>query len=251
MRILLSKRAFKILTPRFRTLWLTHSSFSTSDSGGFSDDPEPESWRTMSGLLRSPANFSPLSPITFLERSAKAYRDQTSVVFGSIKHTWFQTYQRCLRLASALTHLGISRGDVVAVLAPNVPAMHELHFAVPMSGSILCPLNTRLDTSTLSVLLQHSDAKILFVDHHLLEVAHGALDLLAKSRKTLKLVLISQSNDDEDDISSRFVSKYSFDYDYETLVESGDREFEVIINHLSKMILNFGFSVFFSFFKNN
>ncbi|KAL0702685.1 hypothetical protein Bca4012_058807 [Brassica carinata] len=227
MRILLSKRAFKILTPRFQTLLLTHSSFSTSDSGGFPDDPEPESWKTMSGLLRSPANFSPLSPITFLERSAKAYRDQTSVVFGSVKRTWFQTYQRCLRLASALTHLGISPGDVVAVLAPNVPAMHELHFAVPMAGLILCPLNTRLDTSTLSVLLQHSEAKILFVDHHLLEVAQEALDLLAKSTKTPKLVLISQSNDDEDDEnrSSSFGSNYSFDYDYEALVESGDSEF--------------------------
>ncbi|CAH8385802.1 unnamed protein product [Eruca vesicaria subsp. sativa] len=231
MRIIIAKRAFKILTPRFQTLWLTHSSLSTSHSGGFSDDSEPESWKTMEGLLRSPANFSPLSPVTFLERSAQAYRDRTSVVFGFVKHTWFQTYQRCLRLASALTHLEVSPGDVVAVLAPNVPAMHELHFAVPMAGLILCPLNTRLDTYTLSVLLEHSEAKILFVDHHLLEVAHAALDLLAKSDRTRKfptLVLISQSNDDEDEGSSSLDSNYSFDYDYETLVASGDSEFEVI-----------------------
>lgn len=183
----------------------------------------------MEGLLRSPANFSPLSPITFLERSAKAYRDRTSVVFGSVEHTWLKTYHRCLRLASALTHLGISPGDVVAVLAPNVPAMHELHFAVPMADLILCPLNTRLDTSTLSVLLQHSEAKILFVDHHLLEVAHGALAKSDRTRKTPKLVLISQSNDDDDeDRSSSFDSNYSFDYHYEDLVKSGDSEFEVI-----------------------
>ncbi|CAL9223351.1 unnamed protein product [Arabidopsis halleri] len=231
MRFLLSKRAFKIFTPRFQRLWFTYSPFSSTPNPG---DSEPESWRTMEGLLRSPANFSPLSPITFLERSAKVYRDRTSLVFGSVKHTWFQTYKRCLRLASALTHLGITPGDVVAALAPNVPAMHELHFAVPMAGLILCPLNTRLDPSTLSVLLAHSEAKILFVDHQLLEIAHGALDLLAKSdrtRKSLKLVLISQSNDndgDSEDRSSSFASKYSFDYEYETLLKSGNSEFEII-----------------------
>ncbi|ESQ50725.1 hypothetical protein EUTSA_v10022605mg [Eutrema salsugineum] len=236
MRFLLTKRALKILSPRFQRPCLTRPSFSsTSYSGGFSDDSEPESWRTMEGLIRCPANFSPLSPITFLERSAKVYRDQTSVVFGSVKHNWFQTYQRCLRLASALTHLGISPGDVVAALAPNVPAMQELHFAVPMAGLILCPLNTRLDASTLSVLLAHSEARILFVDLKLLERAHGALDLLAKSDRTRKapmLVLISQSNDDDDDEdddkSSSFASNYSFDYDYESLLKSGNSDFEVI-----------------------
>uniref|UniRef100_A0A1J3K084 Putative acyl-activating enzyme 2 n=1 Tax=Noccaea caerulescens TaxID=107243 RepID=A0A1J3K084_NOCCA len=238
MRFLLTKRVIKIFTPRSQRLyWLTHSSFSTSVSGGVSDDSEPESWRKTEGLLRCPANFSPLSPITFLERSAKVYRDQTSVLFGSVKHTWFQTYQRCLRLASSLTHLGISPGDVVAVLAPNVPAMLELHFAVPMAGLILCTLNTRLDPSTLSVLIEHSESKIIFVDPQFLELAHKALDLLAKSDKTRKsptTVLISQSNDDEeeeeDDSGSDSSSSYSFDYDYdyETLVKSGNIEFEVI-----------------------
>ncbi|XP_010514759.1 PREDICTED: probable acyl-activating enzyme 2 [Camelina sativa] len=227
MRFLLTKRALKSFTPRFQRLLLTHTSFSSTSEPG---DSEPGSWRTMEGLLRSPANFSPLSPITFLERSAKVYRDRTSLVYGSDKHTWFQTYQRCLRLASALTHLGTSPGDVVAALAPNVPAMHELHFAVPMAGLILCPLNTRLDPSTLSVLLAHSEAKILFVDQQLLELAHGALDLLVKSdrtRKSPKLVLISHSNDDGDDDESDCSSKYSFDYEYETLVKSGNSGFEV------------------------
>ncbi|EOA29591.1 hypothetical protein CARUB_v10013269mg [Capsella rubella] len=234
MRFLLTKRAFKVFTPLCRRLSLTYTSFSsTSHSGGFSGDSEPESWKTMEGLLRSPANFAPLSPITFLERSAKVYKDRTSLVFGSVNHTWFQTYQRCLRLASALTHLGTAPGDVVAALALNVPAMYELHFAVPMAGLVLCPLNTRLDASILSVLLAHSEAKILFVDQQLLELAHGALDLLVKSgrtRKIPKLVLISQSNDDdnEDDTSSSFASKYSFDYEYETLLQSGNSEFEVI-----------------------
>ncbi|CAN8271246.1 unnamed protein product [Cochlearia groenlandica] len=185
----------------------------------------------MEGLLRSPANFSPLTPITFLERSANVYRDKTSVVFGSETQTWFQTYQRCLRLASALSHLSFSHGDVVAVLAPNVPAMHELHFAVPMAGLVLCTLNTRHDASTLSVLLEHSEAKVFFVDSKLLKLAHGALDLLAKSDRTRKcptLVLISQCNDDEEDDDDRSFEYSSFDYDYETLVESGNKDFEAI-----------------------
>lgn len=77
-------------------------------------DPEPDSWRSMEGLVRCSANHAPLSPITFLERAAKVYRDTTSVVYGSYKYTWSQTHQRCLKLASALSsQVGISRGDVV------------------------------------------------------------------------------------------------------------------------------------------
>ncbi|XP_023642630.1 probable acyl-activating enzyme 2 [Capsella rubella] len=110
--------------------------------------------------------------------------------------------------------------------------MHELHFAVPMAGLVLCPLNTRLDPSTVSVLLAHSEAKILFVDQQLLDIAHGALDLLVKSggtRTSLKLVLISQSSDDDnEDSSSSVASNYSFDYEYEALIKSGNSEFEVI-----------------------
>lgn len=90
----------------------------------------------MEGLVRCKANYAPLSPISFLERSATVYRDRTSVVYGSLKFTWAETHQRCLKLASALSQLGISRGDVVAALAPNVPAMYELHFAVPMAGAV-------------------------------------------------------------------------------------------------------------------
>ena len=80
----------------------------------FSENFEPESWRSMEGLVRCSANYAPLTPISFLERAAKAYRDTTSVVYGSVKYTWEDTHERCLKLASALTQLGISRGDVVS-----------------------------------------------------------------------------------------------------------------------------------------
>ncbi|RDX62120.1 putative acyl-activating enzyme 2, partial [Mucuna pruriens] len=72
------------------------------------------SWESMEGLLRCPANFLPLSPISFLERAAKVCRDRTSLVYGCLEYNWAETHQRCLKLASALTHLGISRGDVVS-----------------------------------------------------------------------------------------------------------------------------------------
>ncbi|KAI8005497.1 putative acyl-activating enzyme 1, peroxisomal [Camellia lanceoleosa] len=149
----------------------------------------------MEGSIRCSANYVPLSPISFLLRSAIVYRDRASVVYGDIKFTWRETLERCISLASSLTHLGISRGDVVAALAPNIPAMYELHFGVPMAGAVLCTLNVRHDSKMVSVLLKHSEAKIIFVDHQFLDVARGAIEILSKmGSKVPRLVLILESN---------------------------------------------------------
>ncbi|KAL6346084.1 hypothetical protein AAG906_025364 [Vitis piasezkii] len=189
----------------------------------FSGDIGPGSWKSTEGLVRCPVNDVPLSPITFLERSATAYRDRTSVVYGSVKYTWSETHERCLKLASALTQLGISRGDVVAVLAPNVPAMYELHFGVPMAGAVLCTLNTRHNSAMVSTLLRHSEAKIIFVDYQLLEIAHVALDLLKKTEtKPPILVLIVES-----DGSPPTNFSTSDGYEYESLLATGQSEFEI------------------------
>ncbi|KAA8532053.1 hypothetical protein F0562_006805 [Nyssa sinensis] len=186
----------------------------------FSGDHEPDSWKSMEGLVRCSANYVPLSPISFLERAAKVYRDRTSIVYGSLRYTWEETHERCLRLASALTQLGISRGDVVATLAPNVPAMHELHFAVPMTGAVLCTLNTRYDSAMVSVLLQHSEATVIFVDYQLLEIAHGALDLLETAEIKLPiLVLIPES------VGFSPTNITSYTYEYENLLATGQNEF--------------------------
>ncbi|KAK4428019.1 putative acyl-activating enzyme 2 [Sesamum alatum] len=183
---------------------------------------EVSSWKSMKGLVRCPANYAPLSPISFLERAAKVYRDRTSVVYGSLKFTWKETFVRCVKLASALTQLGISRGDVVATLAPNVPAMQELHFAVPMAGAVLCTLNTRHDSTMISVLLRHSEAKIIFVDHQLLHVARGAFDLLAENYvKPPILVRIREHN------TTHPTSSVSSTYEYESFLAGGDAEFVV------------------------
>lgn len=187
--------------------------------GGENEAAATESWKSM---VRCSANCAPLTPITFLERSAKVYRDRSSLVYGSLNYTWNQTYQRCLKLASALTHLGISKGHVVATLAPNVPAVYELHFAVPMAGAVLCSLNSRHDSAMVSALLRHSEAKIIFVDYQLLPVARGALDLLVNAQaKPPILVLIAESD------SSSSTSSAAVDYDYESFLETGNSGFEV------------------------
>ncbi|XP_058090676.1 butanoate--CoA ligase AAE1-like [Magnolia sinica] len=178
----------------------------------------------MDGLFRCSANYVPLSPISFLERAAVVYRDQTSVIYGSMKYTWKDTFERCRRLASALAQMGISRGDVVAVLAPNVPAMYELHFGVPMSGAILCTLNTRLDSTMVSVLLRHSEAKIIFVDYQLLKILHGALNLLSRKKAKLPFVVLISEDTSGPAISS---SLPPINFEYESLLRTGHSEFEV------------------------
>ncbi|XP_049414094.1 butanoate--CoA ligase AAE1-like [Solanum stenotomum] len=185
-----------------------------------------ESRRLLEGLVTSPANYVPLTPISFLERAADVFRDRTSVVFGScVKYTWEETHSRCLKLASALVQLGISRGDVVATLAPNVPAMQELHFAVPMAGAVLCTLNTRLDSSMVADLLKHSETKIIFVDQQLLQIAQQALLNLLSKDKTIKppiLILIPESNN-----SSPPVLDVSNIHEYENLLTSGSSNFTI------------------------
>ncbi|KAI3818075.1 hypothetical protein L1987_11877 [Smallanthus sonchifolius] len=182
----------------------------------------------LEGVVRSTANYVPLSPISFLERAAQVYRDRVSVVYGpNVKYTWEETHRRCVKLASALNHLGVSRGDVVATLAPNIPAMVELHFAIPMAGAIICPLNTRLDPNMISNILEHSEAKILFVDHQLLRVAKEAIHLLKKTQPESPLLVIIP------ELHSLYEHKHEHEqkYEYETLVESGVTEFPIIRPH--------------------
>ncbi|PSS29950.1 Acyl-activating enzyme like [Actinidia chinensis var. chinensis] len=200
---------------RFRPIW-------SRLSRQFSGKCEPETYGSVESLVRCAANYVPLSPVSFLERSAKVYRERTSIVYGSVQYTWKETRERCLRLASALTQLGISPGDVVATLAPNIPAVHELHFAVPMAGGVICMLNTRHDSAMLSTLLKHSEAKVIFVDYQLIEIARGALDLLASTEtKPPILVLIPES------IGSSPTGITSGTYEYERLIEAGDTKFDI------------------------
>ena len=116
------------------------------------------------GLDKTPANYVPLSPLSFLARSAAVYPDHVSAVYEGRSFTWAQTYDRCRRFASWLAGRGIGHGDTVAAMLPNIPAMNEVHFAVPMAGAVLNALNIRLDASSIAFQLDHGGAKIILVD---------------------------------------------------------------------------------------
>ena len=115
-------------------------------------------------LDRNPANFAALTPLSFLERAASVYPDRVAIVHGPQRQTWGATYARCRRLASALAARGLGVGDTVAVMLPNIPAMYEVHFGVPMCGAVLNTLNTRLDADTIAFMLKHGGAKVLITD---------------------------------------------------------------------------------------
>jgi fatty-acyl-CoA synthase len=112
-------------------------------------------------LDKNPANFTALSPLTFIERAASVYPDRLAVIYGDTRRSWAETYSRCRRLASALAGRGIMEGDTVAVMLPNIPAMLEVHFAVPMTGAVLNALNIRLDADAIAFMLEHGEAKVI------------------------------------------------------------------------------------------
>jgi fatty-acyl-CoA synthase len=115
-------------------------------------------------LDKTRANHVPLTPLSFIERSARVFPDRPSVVHGAARYTWSETYARCRRLASALARRGIGKGDTVAAMLPNIPAMYEAHFGVPMCGAVLNTLNTRLDAEAIAFMLRHGEAKVLITD---------------------------------------------------------------------------------------
>jgi len=128
------------------------------------------------GLDKTPANFVQLSPLSFLYRTAAVYPNHISALYEDRVFTWAQTYERCRRFASFLTQHGIVRGDAVAAMLPNIPAMNEIHFAVPMTGGVLNALNIRLDSSAIAFQLDHGGAKILLVDPEFVDVIADALE---------------------------------------------------------------------------
>jgi fatty-acyl-CoA synthase len=165
-------------------------------------------------LAKNPANFTPLSPLTFIERAAMVYPQRPSVIYGQRQFTWAQTYTRCRRFASALQKKGIQKDDTVAVMLPNVPAMYEAHYAIPMSGAVIHAINTRLDAETIAFQLKHGGAKILFIDREFSATIQAALALLDE-----KPMLI----DVEDSAceSGEFIGEM----EYEAFLDNGDPDF--------------------------
>jgi fatty-acyl-CoA synthase len=132
----------------------------------------------MQDFPKTPANYVPLSPLSFLGRAATVHPERLAVVHGAHRKTWRETAERCHQFASALAQRGVGRGDVVAVMAPNIPALFEAHYAVPMVGAVLSALNVRLDADTIAYILTHSEARVLLTDREFSTTVAAALALL-------------------------------------------------------------------------
>ena len=126
-------------------------------------------------LDRNPANYQPLTPITLLERAAAVFPDRLAIVHGPMRRTYRDFYTRCRRLASAFAAHGIKRGDTVAIIAANTPALLECHYGIPMCGAVINTLNTRLDAAALAFMLDHGEAKVLIVDREFSSLMADAL----------------------------------------------------------------------------
>ncbi len=127
------------------------------------------------GLDKNKANFVAMSPIDFIKRSAEVYPKKTAIIHEKYTQTWEETYKRCRQFASALKKKGVKKGDTVAVMLPNIPAMVESHFSIPMIGAVLNTLNIRLDSESISFILQHGEAKVILVDREFSEVIANAV----------------------------------------------------------------------------
>ena len=162
-----------------------------------------------SHLTKNAANFAALTPLAFLPRAAAVYPNKLAVIHGAFRFTYRQLYDRCRRLASALRRRGVGRGDTVAIMAPNVPALLEAHYGVPMAGAVLNALNYRLDAHAIAFVLEHAQAKLLIADREFAPVVRDALRAL---NRPLPLVEI------DDGVSGSLLGRT----DYEPFLAKGD-----------------------------
>ncbi|MCO5606268.1 hypothetical protein L7F22_060455 [Adiantum nelumboides] len=182
----------------------------------------------MGELEKCPANYCPLTPVQFLERAAQVYPQRPALIYGSSFFTWADTLLRCTRLASALRHrCAIRTGDTVSVVAPNVPAMYEAHFAIPMAGAIINCINIRLDARTISFLLQHSDTKVIVVDQEFFALVVEALQLLEKKQGSLfKCPILIVVEDENCPKASLQAALEKGAWKYEDVLEFGDPAYQ-------------------------
>ena len=168
-----------------------------------------------SDLPRNAANYAALSPLSFIARAAEVYPDRLAIVHEGVRQTWLTTYRRCRQLASALQQAGVGQGDTVAAILPNIPAMVEAHFGVPMVGAVLNALNTRLNAEALAYMLDHGEAKVVLVDREFSTVMRAALALCTRA----PLVI------DVDDAAYTGAGEAIGSIDYERFIATGDPKF--------------------------
>ncbi|XP_023539284.1 acetate/butyrate--CoA ligase AAE7, peroxisomal-like [Cucurbita pepo subsp. pepo] len=182
--------------------------------------------RDIDDLPKNDANYTALTPLWFLERAALVHPSRLSVVHGSRRYNWLQTYQRCRRLASALSNRSIGAGDTVAIIAPNIPAIYEAHFGVPMAGAVLNCVNIRLNAQTISFLLGHSSSAVVMVDQEFFPLAEEALNILAeKGRGQYKPPLLIVIGDESCDPEALKYALSKGAIEYEKFLETGNPEY--------------------------
>lgn len=165
-------------------------------------------------LSKTPANYVPLSPISFINYAARVYPDDTAVIYEGLSRNWAQTRRRCVQLASALHKHGLQKGDVVSVMATNTPELYEAHFGVPMAGCVLNALNYRLDADTIAYILDHAETKVLITDREFSSIVKPAL--AAAGRDVLVIDI-----DDPAAAGGELIGAM----DYEAFIASGDTDF--------------------------
>ena len=168
-------------------------------------------------LARNEANYQPLTPLTFLARAAEVMPAHTAIIHGSMRVSYAEFYQRSRQLASALSAAGMGRGDTVSALLPNVPAMLEAHYGVPMCQAVLHAINTRLDANTIAFQLDHAGAQMLLVDQRMLPLANEALALTECNPQVV--VYVDPTLDEP-------TPRAANEIDYEAFLSTGDPQFE-------------------------
>ncbi|KAI3703395.1 hypothetical protein L1987_73437 [Smallanthus sonchifolius] len=182
----------------------------------------------MNRLAKCLANYVPLTPLTFVKRASVVYSNRTSVVYEGVHFNWSQTYERCCRLAYSLRSLNVVKNDVVSILAPNIPALYEMHFAVPMAGAVINTMNTRLDAKNIATILRHSEAKVFFVDYEFVPIASQGLRLLmaegvdhnSSTQQSMPTVIVI------DDIENPTRVGLDNKLEYEQLIKDGDPQYK-------------------------
>jgi 3-(methylthio)propionyl---CoA ligase len=165
-------------------------------------------------LDKNPANYAPLTPLSFIERAASVYPERVALVHGARRRTWKETYARARRLGSALAGRGIGLGDTVAAMLPNIPEMVEAHFGVPMTGAVLNTLNTRLDAEAIAFMLEHGGAKLLLTDREFSPTIEAALKKLGRALEVIDV------EDPEYDGPGKRLGRIG----YEALLAEGDAQ---------------------------
>jgi fatty-acyl-CoA synthase len=177
-------------------------------------------------LSKTGANYAPLTPLSTFKRATSLYPSKNAYVYENVTRTWGEISKRVSRFSSALAQVGVKKGDVVSVMAPNIPALMEAHFAVPGIGAVLHSINTRLDATTVAYQLHHSEAKVVFVDNAFGGLLEDAKSILVNHHKVSELPIFIGIKDDHFHVSEETPAVGNLDY--EEFLKTGDEGFALL-----------------------